>query len=496
MREVSRSPRPRGGTHCRPHERRVGAVSAAVATVAGAAVGLTAVLSFPSAASASRDNMVVNHAFEDGKHGWRSTGAQEHRFSVVRRPVEGSLAAELTTSERGRVSLTDKRSTVRDTQAGRSYSLSASVRAPRGDVEGVLRVRELEAGSQSRVGRVVFDLNDTKWHRVRLTYQARRSGARLDLSVVARELGRTKALLIDRVRLVAGPVSSPTNSCGTNSSARGLLSCGALLGAAVGSNTDPATRERQLGGTLGIRRTYFRSDQVAGAVSVARDDLAHGRVPWMSFKLPYSWAAMADGQGDAWARDLASRLDALDGPVWVAFHHEPEGDGDLEDWKAMQRHLSPLIRGGADNVAFTVIYMGWHEFFGSTPEYRMDAIWPGDGVVDVVGFDIYNNYGVTDDGATVTKMTELRDYYVRIAPWAQAHGVRWAVGETGYTDAAAAKDPAWLNRAYDDLVSYGGAALAYFDSELNSVGSWAMDTQPKIDAFKLSLARAPVADQP
>ena len=47
----------------------------------------------------------------------------------------------------------------------------------------------------------------------------------------------------------------------------------------------------------------------------------------MSFKLPHSWGEMAAGAGDAWAKNLAARFGRLNGPVWLAFHHEPEGDG-------------------------------------------------------------------------------------------------------------------------------------------------------------------------
>ena len=94
--------------------------------------------------------------------------------------------------------------------------------------------------------------------------------------------------------------------------------------------------------------------------------MAHDRVPWLSFKLPYSWADMANGRGDAWAKDLANQLGAVNGPVWVAFHHEPEGDGPIADWVRMQQHLSPIFRA-KPNIAFTVITTGWDTFFAGNP---------------------------------------------------------------------------------------------------------------------------------
>ena len=48
----------------------------------------------------------------------------------------------------------------------------------------------------------------------------------------------------------------------------------------------------------------------------------------------------------------------LDGPVWLAFHHEPEGDGDLRAWTAMQARLAPIVRETAPNVAYSIILTG------------------------------------------------------------------------------------------------------------------------------------------
>ena len=41
---------------------------------------------------------------------------------------------------------------------------------------------------------------------------------------------------------------------------------------------------------LGVRRTFWGRPDVYKAVSIATTDLAKGRLPWISFKLPHSWA--------------------------------------------------------------------------------------------------------------------------------------------------------------------------------------------------------------
>lgn len=276
--------------------------------------------------------------------------------------------------------------------------------------------------------------------------------------------------------------------------ARSLPTCGTLFGAAFGSNTDPTSFEASVGGTLGVRRTYFSSSQVSGAVNVAKADKAAGRVSWMSFKLPYSWAEMASGKGDAWAQDLAARLGSVNGHVWVAFNHEPENDtGNLADWVAMQRRLAGIVHSVAPNVAFTIILMGYHQFSGD-PKYSLDNLWPGDGLVDVIGIDPYNFYGTVKNGSVSTLQSDLGSlYFTPLAAFARAHGTAWGVAETGYNDAAAANDPGWLVRTYQQAAASGAVAVSYFNTELNATTTWRIAGGVKLQQYAATLALAPTA---
>jgi len=94
---------------------------------------------------------------------------------------------------------------------------------------------------------------------------------------------------------------------------------------------------------------------------------------------------------------------------------------------------------------------------------------------------------VVKNGKMITRSVELKQYYAPLAAFAAAHHVHWAVAETGYTDLQAARDPAWLNRAFTDMRAMGGVGLAYFDSSLNSIGDWPLDTQEKVGAFGSAL---------
>lgn len=274
-------------------------------------------------------------------------------------------------------------------------------------------------------------------------------------------------------------------SNGCRYSARGIPECGVYVGGAFGSNTDPASWEATLGQNLGVHRTFYSAKQVDWAVSVAKQDLAAGRLPWISFKLPTDWASMADGAGDAWARDLTSKLDQLDGPVWVAFHHEPEGDGTIEDWVDMQRHLSPIVRS-ADNVAFTMILTGWHELYHA--DYTLDRMWPGDGLVDVVGFDIYWAFGEVKDGVRNLKETDVDEAYFKpIDEWAEKHGVAWGLAETGLTDYATERYPNWMPDTVQALQERGAVSFSYFNTPVNATDTWPIGTSAKQDQFRRAL---------
>ena len=241
---------------------------------------------------------------------------------------------------------------------------------------------------------------------------------------------------------------------------------------------------------LGVRRTFWGATQVDKAVSIAAADLAKGRLPWISFKLPYSWSAMANGQGDAWT-DLATKLSKLDGPVWLAFHHEPEGDGDITQWTAMQAHLAPIVRAAAPNVAYSIVLTGYHQYYGAQ-QYSLDSLWPKNTKIDLAGFDIYNQYGVVKDGQMNTKGTNMvTQYFSKLKAWSDQTGVPWGIAETGYTDKASEDDPQWVNRTYNELKQYGGKAFAYFNTNLNSIANWELSTQLKKSQYTAAIKDKP-----
>lgn len=282
------------------------------------------------------------------------------------------------------------------------------------------------------------------------------------------------------------PAPAPTgSSCVSNP--MGIPSSGAIVGSSAGGTQSMSGLEGEVG-RLAEHRTYWSADQVASAVSAAASDLAAGRLPWISFKTPYAWADMAAGKGDTWATDIASRLAALNGPVWVAFWHEPENDtaseGSMADWTAMQAHLAPIVHRVAGNVAYTMILMGWNSMFGPAEDQLVNN-WPGDGKIDVIGLDLYNSYGAKSGAGQL----DFMKYFDKISAFATAHHSHWALGETGYTSAAQQNYPTYLQDFYAGLVKDGGIAMSYFDSSYNSIADWTLDDPQRVSAYKEVLGK-------
>jgi hypothetical protein len=283
--------------------------------------------------------------------------------------------------------------------------------------------------------------------------------------------------------------ASMTNGCAV--SARGIPSCGAFLGGAYGGNKDVKPWETSMGKNLGVHRTFWGSGSVASAVKSATADAANHRIGWLSFSAPYSWSQMAAGKGDAWAKDLATKMKAVGGPVWVAVAHEPEGEGDMQQWKAMQARIAPIMRAAAPNLGYSIILMGYHQFYGDQ-KYALSATWPNT-KIDVAGFDIYEKYGVQKSGQAMTKEWKnfKTGYFPKIQQWSESTGVPWGLAETGYSDPAAAAKPNWISTTFADMEAAGGIAFSYFNTNLNSQANWALSTTAKKNAFTSANKAAP-----
>ncbi len=261
---------------------------------------------------------------------------------------------------------------------------------------------------------------------------------------------------------------------------RGVPTQGLYVGAAVGGNDDPAAFEAAVG-RLALRRTYWAAQDLEGALVAARSDLQAGRLPWLSFKFPLPWQRMARGDGDEWAKQVAAGVRDLPGPAWVAFHHEPEGDGDVQQWRAAQERVGPILREVAPNAAYTVVLTGWNQFHGPE-EFGLDRLWPHT-TVDVAGFDVYDEPELAANSAR----DRMDDYLHRISAWARQANVSWALAETGYDRSAHGPDQGWITWLGDRVRGHGGVGLVYFNSDVNSRLDWRLDQPQELADFATAL---------
>jgi len=229
---------------------------------------------------------------------------------------------------------------------------------------------------------------------------------------------------------------------------------------------------------MGVRRTFWRWDQrTSSMLTVARNDAAAGRVPWVSVKPPSvasgsAWRAVASGSYDAQIDEMLRGLGSVGGPVWLTVHHEPEGGGSTpagqtDDvggaaaWRDMQVRIRQRITAtGVRNVAFAPILMTWtfDQRSGRNP-----ADWWVSGIWDFAGVDHYVEASSTT--VETTMWNNARTFY-------SAKGLDMALGEWGNKDhgaSGAAEMQAW----YDMALRSGGSgrsqvvAMAYFDTSLN-----------------------------
>jgi hypothetical protein len=210
-------------------------------------------------------------------------------------------------------------------------------------------------------------------------------------------------------------------------------------------------RVSEVGSGLQARRLFFTGFDAS--LGKATEACNAGLYPVMSFKTGgYTWAQVAAGAADADLRSLATRLAALSCNVFVAIHHEPEGDGAAADWSAMAVHALPILGGAiGGKVKVGVIGNGWWwsaEARGYTDAEIAAWITPGViAVSDVVAGDTYQGDATGEEVAT--KIT-------RMGAWARRVGGVRALGLGEFnTQTAQGLTNATAALAADPLFSWG-----------------------------------------
>lgn len=267
---------------------------------------------------------------------------------------------------------------------------------------------------------------------------------------------------------------------------------GALLGSAVSGRPgiDVKTSVGQLEGSMGrkldVHRIYDVWDDPQPN-SITSWTVANGRTPALSIKADrrngstVRWASIAAGQEDATIRAQARGLKALNAPLFLALHHEPENDpghGTPAEFVAAWRHYVNVFRAeGASNVSFTWIMMAWSFERSSIA----DSFYPGDDVVDILAADGYNWFGTAPDKEWRSLAAALDAF----ASWSAPHGKPLMVAEYGTLEdpAVPGRKAAWIAEAAAAMKAMPGLKVAlYFHAPVEF--PWWIDSSPSsVDAF-------------
>lgn len=257
---------------------------------------------------------------------------------------------------------------------------------------------------------------------------------------------------------------------------------------------DPAAREAYYNHRVGVYRSYWQASQTASMIAVCNRDIQAGRLPFISTKLPATWAAVASGSQDAWLRGMLSGLATVPGPVWLCLHHEPyddQGAGQsAADYVAMYKHTYPLKPA---NVAMVPIMQSAP--FDTTVYGSADIRpWYDPSATDVVGIDSYNHWypGGTNkwrDPATMALFFDVLAQFGKPIALAE-YGVRTDPQNPG-------RSATWMTDFRNILVGRGDVvAMSFFDSAQNVFDGgtpWTLDylgDTERLESFKAQLTAA------
>lgn len=255
----------------------------------------------------------------------------------------------------------------------------------------------------------------------------------------------------------------------------------------IGMSAAPAEWKQRLAetGPVGARRLYGKLDDAQQALQLARSEIAAGRLPILSFKVPGDdWIGAAAGRYDGQLSTIVRALAAMPGRSVVAIHHEPTGDGTPAAYAAMQRHMLPII-AAPRNVDAAVVVNG---FWWSEQQQRLTdaeiAEWlPADvlKVTEIVAADTYQ--GGKPDNPGEDAGVKIRD----LSAWARRVGVmRLGIAEYNGLTAEALTNAGAAILA-DDRYDFG---ICFNSDRNNRAGVHWLLVGNRLAAFRNTLAQA------
>jgi Glycosyl hydrolase family 26 len=218
--------------------------------------------------------------------------------------------------------------------------------------------------------------------------------------------------------------------------------CGVLWGVAPGAFTDQRgvraleAFEKKTERHQDIYHAYHKGltqmFPTKAEIDIARQP-GDPRILFLNWKPTASWAAIAKGdpKTDAYLDRLATYINHnFPEEFFFTVYHEAEdnvrekpGSGyTAENYAAMYRHVIKRLRGdGVDNVVSVLVHMA---YVPHTSQSWFDAMYPGDDVVDWIGFDTYAysdpGYGHGDFAELLNRRSQSKPAWPGFYNWAVA----------------------------------------------------------------------------
>jgi Glycosyl hydrolase family 26 len=293
-----------------------------------------------------------------------------------------------------------------------------------------------------------------------------------------------------------GPPYRPSTLCYTG--AKLVPTCGVLWGVAPGALTDKrgaqalAEFEAKTQRHQDVYHAYHKGIAelfpTRAEIAIARQKGAE-RILFLNWKpAAASWAAIAAGDPptDAFLDRLAAHIDqTFPERFFFTVHHEAEADVresagsgyTAEDYAAMFRHVVERLRAhGVGNLVTVLVHMA---YVPHTSQTWFAAMYPGDDVVDWIGFDTYAysdpGYGHGDFAELLNRRSENVPTWPGFYNWAiEKHPDKpLMVAEWGVWSSAA--NPSHKAEFYREVGAQIGRfpnirALIHFDTPHDQAG--------------------------
>lgn len=255
--------------------------------------------------------------------------------------------------------------------------------------------------------------------------------------------------------------------------------------------------EQKVGRTFAIDRHYY-SFYVDLPTPYEVWTTEDGRIPYVSWqarrdrKSPISWSRIASGSHDHHIRRNARRLRSWGRPIYLVFHHEPDGspiNGTSRAYKRAYRRIRSIFNDvGVPNVTWVITLMA------STFHQGHEGRWlPKDTAkYDLVGVDGYNRF-------PCSKQLPWRSFETIFAPARKAAIQRnkklfvgeWASVEQnacGYAAGSPTAKAEWITGALATVKAWPEVAAVVYTNESAQYDGrrmlfWADTSSPSLSAF-------------